>query len=323
MQKRHWADIGEIGSAWGIAALVAIFRIVGAPLLRVVLYPVVTYFFLRSRVAREASREYLAQLAAFSPRAGVAPSLGTSFRHFMAFASSLVDRVAAWTGRIELDDLTLSGHEALMSTIESGRGALLLGAHLGNLEVSRALSRLRPHVRLNVIMHTRNAERFNAMLRKVSGDASLTLIEASEITPGVAIRLQHKLASGELVVIAGDRVPLDSSRISRVAFLGREAAFPQGPIVLAALLKCPVFLLFCIKEPQGYHLHCDPFAERVQLDRRGRDASIDRYVQRYAQQLERYCVASPLQWFNFYPFWVSPAPAAATDGALATTGRSS
>jgi len=313
VKKRHWAEIREVGSAWGINALAAIFRFVGAPILRVILYPVVTYFFLRNRVAREASREYLTRLAAFAPSAGVVPSLGTSFRHFMAFASSLVDRVAAWSGRIELDELMLTGHEALMRAVESGAGAILLGAHLGNLEVSRALSRLRPSLRLNVIIHTRNAERFNAMLRRVSGDAALTLIEATDFSPGVAIRLRDKLASGELIVIAGDRVPLASARISRASFLGSEASFPQGPIVLAALLKCPVFILLCIKEPVGYHLHCVPFAERVVLDRRARSASIDRYVQRYARELERYCVASPLQWFNFYPFWSPPLGAQARE----------
>ena len=303
VKKSHWADIREVGSAWGINVLAAIFRFVGTPILRVILYPVVTYFFLRNRVAREASREYLTRLAAFAPSAGIVPSLGTSFRHFMAFASSLVDRVAAWSGRIELDELMLTGRETLMRTIESGTGVMLLGAHLGNLEVTRALSRLRPNVRLNVIIHTRNAERFNAMLRKVSGDSALTLIEATDISPGVAIRLREKLASGELVVIAGDRIPLASTRVSRASFLGSEATFPQGPIVLAALLKCPVFILLCIKEPNGYHMHCVPFAERVVLDRRDRSTSIERYVQRYARELERYCVASPLQWFNFYPFW--------------------
>ena len=30
---------------------------------------------------------------------------------------------------------------------------------------------------------------------------------------------------------------------------------------------------------------------------------LDRQVRRFVGDLERHCLAAPLQWFNFYDFW--------------------
>ncbi len=315
----HWAEIREAGSFWGLRLLVVIYKVAGAPVLRLILYPLVTYFFLSNRTARNASLEYLGQLASFDPTIGIKPSLATSYRHFLSFAASLLDRVGAWMGRMQLDDLMLSGHDELIAAAENRTGALLFGAHLGSLEVSRALSRLRPNIRLNVLIHTLNAAKFNRVLRAVSPSAQLELIEVTQINPAVAIRLQRKLARGEFIVITADRIPVGSGRVSRVSFLGKQASFPQGPVLLAGLLKCPVFTLFCIKEPGGYRLHCEAFAQRITLNRDGRGRAIDAVVQRFAARLERYCVAAPLQWFNFYPFWADAPVQGDADDARAAS----
>lgn len=299
----HWAHIPEVGSGLGIRLLVLLYSLVGVAIVRLVMYPVVAYFFLSKRPARDASLEYLTQVKSFDPAVAMTPSQRTSFRHFMAFADSLVDRFGAWMGRIRLDELGLSGHDELIATLDRGTGVVLIGAHLGSLEISRALSRFRPHLKLNVVMHTLNAARFNRILERVSRDNPVELIEASTFGPALAARLQRKIANGELIAIMGDRIPVASERVIATEFLGRTANFPQGPIILAALLKCPVFTIFCVKANGRYRLICERFADRIKFERSDRDGSIRRYVERFARTLERYCCAYPLQWFNFYPFW--------------------
>jgi predicted LPLAT superfamily acyltransferase len=89
-----------------------------------------------------------------------------------------------------------------------------------------------------------------------------------------------------------------------VDFLGRPAAFPQGPWLMAGLLKCKVNLLLCLKKPTGeYRLTLEPFAEAVEWKRSDREQVIHQWATRYAERLGHYCLEAPQQWFNFYPFW--------------------
>ncbi len=74
-------------------------------------------------------------------------------------------------------------------------------------------------------------------------------------------------------------------------------------MILASLLACPVYLFFCLRESDGYRIHFEPFAERIELPRRERQQRLQAYLQQYARRLEAYCLQAPEQWFNFYDFW--------------------
>jgi predicted LPLAT superfamily acyltransferase len=299
----HWASMKEVGAAWGIRALLAIYRVFGRTLLFVALYPVVAYFFLTSRLARAASREYLTRLTAYAPDAPVRATWGATFKHFLSFATNVYDRVAAWSGAITLDDLTFTGREALAALIDEKRGAIFVTAHIGSIEVCRAMARQRTNMRLNVLVHTKHAEEINRVMQRVNPQQNVELIEVGAIDPAVAIRLAHKVANGEFIVVTGDRVPVHGSRTVEVEFLGRAAMFPQGPFVLASLLKCPLLSLICLAEGPGFHVFIDTLAERIVLRRGSREEDMRVHVAAFARRLEEACRRAPLQWFNFYPFW--------------------
>lgn len=117
------------------------------------------------------------------------------------------------------------------------------------------------------------------------------------------LQLSQRLERGEWLAIAGDRVPLHGARTVTVDFLGRPAAFPQGPWLLAGLLKCPLNLLFCLKREGRYQVILEPFAPAIEWRRNQRDQVIADWAARYAERLGHYCLQAPEQWFNFYPFW--------------------
>jgi len=299
----HWANTKEVGVAWGIRGLVVIYKILGRTVLFITLYPVAAYFFLTNRAARTASHEYLHNLSEFAPDTAIRATRATTFRHFVSFAKSIGNRLAAWTGQITLDDVTYTGRDALVDLLASGKGAVLITAHLGSIEVCRAMARLRNDIRLNVLVHTAHAQMFNRVMQSVSPDQHVELIEVAEIDPSLAIRLKQKIAAGELIVIAGDRIPVSGNRFTVASFLGRPARFPQGPFILASLLRCPVYSLICLAEGQGFHVFLERFCDRVLLTRGTREMDLQRYVAQFAQHLEAYCQRAPLQWFNFYRFW--------------------
>ncbi len=86
-------------------------------------------------------------------------------------------------------------------------------------------------------------------------------------------------------------------------FLGSPAPFPEGPFILASLLECPVYLLFCLKTDERYDVHLVPLANPLKLPRQTRRADLQIVVERFAQKLEELCLAAPYQWFNFFDFW--------------------
>jgi predicted LPLAT superfamily acyltransferase len=309
--QSHWAQIGESGMLIGMRFLYGIHHYFGRWPFRLLLWPVMLYYFLGHGIARRASLEYLQHI---EPQLRGWKLFHKSFRHFLAFGECIMDKALAWNGQLPLDSLRIEGLPALKTSLASGQGAVLLVSHFGNMEVSRALARLEPDIRLTVLVHTKHAQRFNHFLAALNPESQADLIQVTEVDAAIAILLAERIARGELVVIAADRVPVSPvSPVPRVVvapFLGSPAPFPVGPFVLAGLLKCPVFLLFCPKFPDGYRLIFEPFAEVLSLPRATREAALQAAAARFAERLAYYCRQAPLQWFNFFAFWAQPVASA-------------
>lgn len=303
----HWANLAERGSEWGLDFVFACYRICGRHFARALLYPIVAYFFVVHRHARRASLTYLRRLYEYAgPSAALTarPTWRDSWRHLYAFAEATLDKVAAWLGDVDATPIEFPNRADLDALIASRRGALLIGAHFGNWEMSRAAAYFGGYRTVNAVVYTEHARRFTRLLERTNDGFGLNLIPVSTIGPETAVWLQEKIDRGELLVIVGDRTPpAENGRIASVPFLGREAPFPQGPFVLASLLACPVYLFFCVREGGRYRVHFELFAERIELPRRAREHALQAYLQRYVQRLESHCARAPYQWFNFYDFW--------------------
>jgi predicted LPLAT superfamily acyltransferase len=301
--KHHWAGQRERGSFVLMKLIVGMTRLLGRRPLAPLIYLIVLYFFLFGRQARRSIQQYQRNLAAWSGRAALRPTHTSVFRQFMAFADTLLDKLDVWNGRLRLEQVTLVDPADVAAQLHrQGRGQILVAAHLGNLEICRALAELGERVQMNVLVHTKHAEQFNRLLFD-AGSSNLRLIQVSELDAAVMLQLSERLERGEWLAIAGDRVPLKGGRKATVNFLGKPAAFPQGPWLLAGLLQCPVSLINCLKIDGRYQVIIEPFAERIQWTRAEREAVIRDWVQRYAERLAAHCLSAPLQWFNFYPFW--------------------
>ena len=238
------------------------------------------------------------------PDCSIHTGLYGSFLHFISFANAIIDKLAAWSGAISLNDVEYHGREAIQRQVEQGQGVLVLGSHMGNMEVCRVIAYLGKRVTVNVLVHTKHAEKFNTLLNRYAGAGRMNLIQVTEMNAATAMMLQDKIEAGELVVIAADRTPVTGkNRVTRAVFLGHSALFPQGPYILALLLKCPVYTLFCLQQQGKQVIFFEHFSAVLSAPRKQRDAMMQRWVQDYAERLQDYCLKEPLQWFNFYDFW--------------------
>lgn len=300
----HWAQIEERGIIWGMRILLQIYLRLGRRTLQVFLFPVVSYYWLINRSGRSASLRYLRKVSAYLPNGAIRTGYSGSYLHFISFANAIIDKLAAWSGAITLQNVDYEGREHIQRHLNAGDGLLLLGSHLGNLEVGRVIAYLGKKATVNVLVHTRHAEKFNTLLNRYAEAGRINLLQVTEINAATAMLLQDKIEAGELVVIAADRTPVNGrNRVVPAQFLGATAYFPQGPFVLASLLKCPVYTLFCLKSRERHRIIFERFADTLVLPRKRRVDALQGYVQAYADRLQRYCLQEPLQWFNFYDFW--------------------
>ncbi len=306
--QNHWASFQETSFIWGIKILVWVYQVLGRGVFRLLLRPVVSYYFIKGRTARNASREYLQQLGRFFPELAFSGSLSESYRHFLSFGENLLDKIIVWSGSISPEQVDFPNRQLLLDLLEQKRGAILLSGHIGNLEICQAIANLRGHIHLNILVHTRHAEKFNRLLGSSVPSATIQLIQVTEINPGIAIELQEKIERGEFLVLVGDRIPVSGGRTVPAKFLGKDAAFPQGPYLLASLLHCPVYTLFCYAVDGRFRVDLEPFAESIRIPRTEpqRLQQLESLARRYAERLENLCHIQPLQWFNFYPYWNLP-----------------
>jgi predicted LPLAT superfamily acyltransferase len=273
-----------------------------------VLAPIVFYFYVTAGDRRRASLDYLNKCwkAGHLPRK---PGFWDGLRHFISFAYAMLDKLAAWTGKIRIGDVDGVAEGVFEAARQSGRGAIVLTAHLGNPEVIRAIATVTKRFRVNVLMHTIHAERFNKVMTRLSPDSPVRLVQVTEIDVGMAMWLSEAVERGEWIVMTGDRVAVNAGEQSAVPvpFLGEEALFATGPYVLAAALKCPAYTMFCLAQKgRRYRVMFEPFGDPLNLPRANREEAAREHARRYVERLEKAVAIAPFQWFNFYDYWARP-----------------
>lgn len=311
--ESHWSDIAESTCAAGIFVLYGLHRVLGRGPIRPLLYAVAAYYWASRPLARKASMEYLRRMQAAHNAIGAPPRWWHGVKHFLSFAETLLDKLLAASGRYRAERLRFVGREAMDALLARGQGGVLLTAHVGCLELCQNIAARQNGLKLNVLVHTRHAERFNRILRRLDPGCPVKLLQVTEVDAGTAVMLGEKVAAGEFIAIAGDRVPLAASKTTQAEFLGNAAPFPVGAYVLAALFNCPLLLVACLRERDGHVVHLESLAQRVQLRRSYRTQQLAQLAALFAQRLEALLVRAPYEWFNFFPFWSQPTLAASHD----------
>jgi predicted LPLAT superfamily acyltransferase len=305
---RHWAHINEFSFIAGMRLLTWIYRAFGRWPFRAVLYPVVLWYMLVKPAARAASGDYLLRLARQGGFGGRKPDGFCVLRHFVAFAENILDKILLWGGSLQTDSVAYQNLELIAAQIASKRGALLICCHLGNVEFSRVLSQRMAGFKMTVLTHTKHAEKFNRLLARLNPESQLNLLQVTELSPATAVLFAEKIAQGEFIAIAGDRIPVSPSpRVALANFLGAPAPFPVGPYIMASLFQCPVYLLFTLRDGRAAEIHFELFRESICLPRKERDNALAELAAEYACRLEYFCRRAPFQWYNFYDFWHLPA----------------
>ena len=299
----QWNQLKEKGGMLPLTLMLCFYRLGGRFLCRILLNFIILWYWLFSQTAKQASLFYLQKLHAFAadqtPFAHT-PTLTNTYTHLMQFGESILDKIEGWLGHIPAEKLKLHGHEYFKA--HYNKGAIIVVSHFGNIELLRAIKSDHSQ-KINVLVYQKHASKFNQFLKKLNDKADVNLISVDELGIETALLLQEKLAQGEWVIVAADRVPVNSARVQPITFLGEDAHWPQGAWVLANLLKVPVLAVFCYRFKDNFEVHVHSLADCIELPRATRMQSMQNVIRSYVVLLEQHCIRAPYQWFNFYSFW--------------------
>lgn len=301
-QGADWKQRPERSNMFWLRVMTWISLRLGRRASRVVLYGIAGYFLALAPTARSMSRRYLQRVLGLPTPAAV--GWKPLFRHFLSFASVIHDRVYLINDRFDLFDIRVHNRELIDRLLAEGRGAFLIGAHLGSFEVLRAVGRQQAGLRVAMAMYEENARKINSALAAINPSAQQDIIALGHVDS--MIRVHELLAQGTVVGMLADR-SLGGDETQQADFLGEPAALPLGPFRMAAIMKCPVlFMTGLYRGGNRYDIHFESLADFSEVAPRGRGEAVLSALKRYAALMERYCRIEPYNWFNFFDFWRAP-----------------
>jgi predicted LPLAT superfamily acyltransferase len=294
-QLAEWSKQRERGSVFLLRLMTLISLRIGRRAGRFILYFIAAYFFTFAPQSRRHSYRYLRRAL------GRPPTPRDWFRQVLTFASTIHDRVYFINGQYDLFEITIEGQSLVERYLNEGRGAFLMGAHLGSFEVTRAAGQRHARLQVAMAMYEETANKVMASLAAINPAAMLDVVHLGRVD--AMLKLHQYLERGAFVGVLGDRT-FGSDAGQRVLFLGAPATLPTGGMRAAAALRQPViFMAGLYRGGNRYHVVFEELADFSATPPGGRTAALQAAVLRYAALLEKYCRSDPYNWFNFYDFW--------------------
>jgi KDO2-lipid IV(A) lauroyltransferase len=200
--------------------------------------------------------------------------------------------------RLVANVAVVEGEEHFDAARASGRGIVIVTAHMGNPEVGAIAigKRFAPVHVLYWRDRFAPAEEFRTRMRAL-GNVSGIAVDASPLSVVPALRV---LREAGIVAAHADRDFNDQGW--RFDFFGAPAPFPPGPFLLAERAGALLLPSFFLLEPDRRFRVV--FHEPLDLAGAGpADARVRAAIERWLVVLERVVRAHSEQWFTFYPFW--------------------
>jgi predicted LPLAT superfamily acyltransferase len=314
----HWKQEKEqVHSSRPIRLLILLVSSLPPWMVNILVFPVAFFYFICSKRGRTEAVLYQKQFIAYTN--GKRFKLPHPYLQILSFSLCILEKIEGWSGKIALDEILFQHDDIdeLKTQLMEGTGALLIGSHLGNIELCRSLASfnrtgINRAVPVIAIMDVEATEQFNKTINNMNPDVSVNIVNPADIGVDTMSRLIEHTQKGGLVVIAADRTSASvPERSFEEPFLGRPALFPYGPFLIAALLNVPTYFVFAMRKGNAmifpkYNMYIKKADVTFDCSRPERENRIRILCRLFVKELEKYCIKYPFQWYNFYNFWAMP-----------------
>ena len=308
--RAGWATHRERSNRVALRFIAWVAVTLGRGVARLLLHPITLYYLCFAAAPRRHSARYLARVL------GRPPTWRERYQHIHCFAATVLDRIYFVRGQVQAFELQAHGGDVMDSVCNQGRGAVLLGAHLGSFEAMHAVSGRRPGMRVAMGMYAENARMIHSVLQAVAPDFQLRVIAIGR--SGSTLAMREWLDRGGLVGLLGDRhlVPGAAPQQARasasgtgtleLSFLGRPVRFTDGPLRLAQVLRRRVvFMVGLYHGGRRYEARFEDLADFTvpAASAAEREVQLHNALRAYVARLESLVRQAPYNWFNFYDYW--------------------
>jgi predicted LPLAT superfamily acyltransferase len=255
------------------------------------------YYFLFSWSSSQHIYDYFRRRLGYS----AFKSIISIYRNYFVFGQTLLDKIIVMAGIDNKFTYDFDGEENLRHIVSSGKGGILLSAHVGNWEAAGHLLK-RLNARINIVMFDAEHEKIKSYLDEVTGGKNFNVIVIKDDLSHV-YAIGEALVRNEMICLHADRF-LEGNKTLTKKFLGDDAQFPAGPFLLAAGFNVPVSVVFAFKESSThYHFFGSELKQRTlnQSKEDFKNSLVGFFVGELEQKIRRY----PIQWFNYYNFWLN------------------
>ena len=103
-KTKTWSNLDERGTLYGLWLLAVCYRFLGRYVCLILGTPVVLYFYLTGHIQRRSSQLFLQRVWKKNNTKNKLPYYASLF-HFMNFFAMTLDKFAAWTGQLDINNL--------------------------------------------------------------------------------------------------------------------------------------------------------------------------------------------------------------------------
>jgi lauroyl/myristoyl acyltransferase len=216
-------------------------------------------------------------------------------RTFRDYAACLAEGLGAERAEAAQAQVVVSGDSHLAEVRASGRGAVLVTAHVGPWDVAARLLSARLGAHVVLVMEAEpdaEARALHDEVRRRSG-VEVLAVGATELD---ALPLLRHLKRGGVAAFQLDRGAPNARSLATRLF-GRPFLVPEGPFRIASLARVPVLPLFAARA--GYFSYSVEVGEPLVCPVHASEGDLLGVAARCVERMERFITAHPTQWFHF------------------------
>jgi predicted LPLAT superfamily acyltransferase len=228
-------------------------------------------------------------------------SIMNIYRNYFVFGQTLLDKIVVMAGIDNKFTFDFDGEDHLHEIVKTGKGGILLSAHVGNWEAAGHLLK-RLNTSINVVMYDNEHARIKDYMNAVTGGRKFKVIVIKNDLSHV-YAIGQALQNNELICLHADRF-LEGNKTMELSFLDHPALFPSGPFSMAAGFNVPVSVVFAFKE-SNLHYHFFGSKPLMKTQEESKGEFVQRLAQTFVAELEEKVKRYPQQWFNYYNFWIN------------------
>jgi lauroyl/myristoyl acyltransferase len=274
-----------------------------------------TYYLMPLR--RRIARENFAHVLAKSPDD---PTVGrVTHRAFQNFARLLRDVMLYPSMSLtEIEQrITVHHGEYIEQALARGKGAIIVSAHFGNMDLPSALLAHR-YAPLTLVGETLRPPALMDLLTQIRR-ARRVFLYPYETAPRKIIEALKRNEMTAFLLDFGVTHHFDITTVP-VHFFGTETNLPAGPAQLSLLTGAPIIVGHARVCPDG-HIEGEITPPLVPQHSGNRHHDLQTTMQEVARRMEEFIRAHPEQWYIFRPMWKDSTSAHRKIPSLSKTPR--